>query len=184
MEQSKSRTAARWALKILGAAAIVAVAKFAGLWAGRSSAMDHVVQQASEQHMPTGFNGVRWLETVERVRELRPTVTEMTRGGLAGMLAEPLDYMGRRATFGYYPQGGNIVMYVVYFEGDTTREAFARIDEGLNRDFGPMQAARPERDEYGDKFCSHRQSERFAIDHCIHPAAAESIVFSRVAAAK
>ena len=143
--------------------ALAVIARVAGNYIGTSTAVSSIHSDASQQQMPTGFFGVKWLTPTAELRSIRPNVVP----DAGGMLAERVTYLGREAKIDYYVKTGNVLMFIIHFAGPATKAKFASTNEALNRDYGPLSTPKNETDEFGSKYCSSRQTERFEIDHCI-----------------
>jgi len=158
--------------------ALVALAKFGGRYIGVRSALDSIQREAQQQHMPNGFYGVMWLDSTEELRSKRPRVVPDS----DGVLAEQETFLDRQAKVSYYVKTGNVLIFAVHFAVAASIDEFKKTNQVLDHDYGPLSAAENESDEYGQKYCSHRKSGRFQIDHCIRTQGQsrfESIVFFR-----
>ena len=139
------------------------VGKIAGNFFGEESAADFVQKEAKQQHMPTGFYGVNWLASKDELQAIRNNLVEDS----DGMLSELNMLYDRPVKVRYYIATGNLIMFAFGFSDAVSEEIFQKTNLALDRDFGPMLPSMNEVDTYGSKYCSHRKSDRFSIDHCL-----------------
>ncbi|MGH9438678.1 MAG: hypothetical protein ACRD22_12500 [Terriglobia bacterium] len=158
--------------------ALAGLAKLAGLYVGARSALSAVEVEAHQHHMPTGFFGVSWLDSTDALLAARPSVVPVS----DSMVGESVQYLGRPAQINYYVKGGNVLMFAIHFAGVASEAVFQAANQSLDQEYGPMSSPKHENDDFGPKYCSHRQSGRFNIDHCMRlqeQVLHESVVFYR-----
>lgn len=142
---------------------IAVIAKFIGSDAASISAAQHVQQEAIAQRMPTDIFGVRWLATLEELKQLRPNIQQES----TELFSEQELFLGRKAKIGYYVKNNSILMFIITFSEPASTEDFKTTQMSLSEKYGAMPATVTISDTTEPTECSQRISERFRIDHCM-----------------
>jgi hypothetical protein len=151
-------------LLTIGLLALIALtAKFIGGNAATDSAAQYVQQEANAQKMPTDIFGVKWLATLEELKQLRPNIQQES----SELFSEQGLFLGRNAKIGYYVRNNSTLMFIITFSEPASMEDFNTTQISLSEKYGNMSAVATISDASEPTECSQRATERFRIDHCM-----------------
>jgi hypothetical protein len=140
------------------------VAYFASRWAGTDLAKRDTQQEATQQAIPAGFFNVSWLSSAGEVKRIHPNAAAVESGDLSLVRLSDIDVLYERdVEVSYFFKNDALVLFVINFAGQASKESFDSMQIQLVRNYGPMPEPR-----HTDtcKLDSEKKTDRFVLEHC------------------
>ncbi len=145
---------------------------------GKEAAIDVTQHEAKQLNVPTGLFGAKWLISMAEAKKILPNAVQVPASTSTDtMLTENREFYSRNAKIDYVFSNDYLVMFIVTFQGESSKDDFLTTQAYLVKDYGSMPEPTPTK---LSQYSSEKIVDRFAIQHWILDAnSIEQILFYR-----
>ncbi len=163
---------------IIGGIAIFLAVKWFVPPYGKEAAIDVTQHEAGQLNVPNGLFGTKWLISMAEAKKILPDAVQVPASAPTDtMLTENREFYGRKAKIDYVFSNNYLIMFIITFHGESSKNDFAATQVHLVKDYGPMPEPTPTK---LSQYSSEKIVDRFAIRHWILDTnSVEQILFYR-----